>query len=80
MWSKGTEKGGQKSNNFLFTQEISACIMIGNTCWFNGTFTCGIMPDISISHSNMKCKLIHGEKMIADDGYRGDTKVLAPDE
>ena len=38
------------------------------------------MTDISNFRSKLKHDLLPEDRVIADDGYRGDSKVLAPDE
>ena len=52
----------------------------GDICWINGPFPPGLMPDITIFRLNLKQLLMPGEKVIADKGYRGDTKTCTPFE
>ena len=59
--------------------KIGTYIRTGNTCWFNGILFCGIMPDIYILHSKLKNKLLPGERVIAEEGYRGDPRLLDTD-
>lgn len=42
---------------------------------FHGPFPCGEFPDRKIFQLGMRNHLGPTEKVIADDGYRGDTKV-----
>ena len=56
------------------------CIRTGYICWINGRFPCGIMYDLSIFSLKLKHKLIPGERVIADDRYIGDPKMLYPDK
>ena len=67
----------QQINHDRFRWEIGTCIRTVNICWFNGPFNYGIMPDISIFSLNLKHKILPGERVIADGGYRGDPKVLS---
>ena len=57
--------------------EIGVSIKTGDIVWYNGPFPCGI-PDINIFRYSLKGLLGPGEKVIADKGYSGDTKVCCP--
>jgi hypothetical protein len=52
--------------------EIAICIKTGYIVWVNGPFPCGSFPDIKIFRSALKYKLRAGEKVEADNGYRGE--------
>jgi len=43
-----------------------------------GPFECGSWPDIKIFCYKLKGMLSVGEKVVADRGYRGDTRILVP--
>ena len=57
--------------------EIAISIKSGDIVWFNGPFPCGI-PDLKIFRSSLKQHLGPGEKVIADRGYKGDTRTYIP--
>ena len=52
--------------------EIGVCIQTGDIVWVNGPFKCGRWVDISIFRRNLKHKLLPGEMVECDGGYRGD--------
>ena len=61
--------------------EVAVCIQTGDIVWFNGPFPCGSWPDLKIFRSGLKEKLLHGEMVEADRGYRGEpTKVRTPND
>ena len=60
--------------------EISVCIRTGKIVSYNGPFECGRWPDLNIFRNKLKGMLTVGEKVVADRGYRGDDKVLTPDD
>ena len=59
--------------------EIALCIQTGVIVWCNGPFPCGDWPDITIYRGWLKSKLIHGERLEADFGYRGDRTIDDPE-
>ena len=60
--------------------EIAVGIQLGHIVWTNGPFPAGI-PDINIFRSSLKDKLVEGERVEADKGYRGEpTKIDLPQE
>jgi len=59
--------------------EIAVCIKTGWIVAYNGPFQCGPWLDIKIFRSQLKQLLLPGEKVLADRGYRGDSRVCHPD-
>jgi hypothetical protein len=55
--------------------EIGVAISTGHIVSFHGPFPCGEFPDLKFFRLGMKNQLGPGEKVIADDGYIGETKV-----
>ena len=55
--------------------EIGVTISTGHIVSSHGPFPCGEFPDLKIFRQGMRNNLGPGEKVIADDGYRGDSKV-----
>ena len=60
--------------------ELAVCIATGWIVAYNGFFECGSWPDLKIFRSLLKALLRSGEKVIADRGYRGDARVVIPDD
>ena len=58
--------------------EIAVCIHTGDIVSYNGPFECGAWPDLKIFRSRLKGMLGPGEKVIADRGYRGDSRTIVP--
>lgn len=58
--------------------ELGVSINTGDIVSLHGPFPCGAYPDISIFRLGLKRMLGPGEKVIADRGYRGDTKTCTP--
>ena len=56
--------------------EVATCIQTGDIVAFNGPFPAGKWPDINIFRNRLKLSLLSWEKVLADLGYRGDTKVI----
>ena len=54
--------------------EVGVCIQTGDICWINGPFMCGRWPDINIFRVGLKRRLNQNEMVVADKGYRGDSK------
>jgi hypothetical protein len=52
--------------------EVAVCIQTGDIVWIHGPFPCGAWPDIKIFRNRLKQALAHGEKVEADNGYRGE--------
>ena len=61
-----------------FRYEVGTSIKTGEICWFNGPFPCGLMSDLRIFRLKLKTILLPEEKVVADKGYKGDTKVCTP--
>lgn len=51
--------------------EVAVCILSGDLVWINGPFEPGIWNDITIFRSSLLSHLDDGERVEADDGYRG---------
>ena len=64
--------------------EIGICIKTGHLVWFHGPFPCGAYSDLKIYNLKLKHCLHPGEKVIADQGYKGEysicTKIDAKNE
>ena len=60
--------------------EIGTCNKTGDIVWLNGPFPCGSCPDLKIFRLGLKNLLGPGEKVVADRGYKGDTRVCTPDD
>ena len=59
--------------------EVAVSIKGGDIVWVNGPYACGSWPDISIFREKLMKKLLHGEMVEADRGYRGEpTKIRTP--
>ena len=60
--------------------EIGVCIQTGWIVWVNGPYPCGTWPDIKIFRHKMKAMLLPGERVEADNGYRGEPlHIRVPD-
>jgi hypothetical protein len=59
--------------------ELAVAINTGDIVSFNGPFPCGAFPDLKIFRNRLKQELGQGEKVVADRGYKGDTKTCTPD-
>jgi len=59
--------------------ELAICIATGWIVAYNGPFECGSWPDLRIFRSRLKRLLGRSEKVVADRGYRGDPRVIIPD-
>jgi len=60
--------------------EVATCINTGEIVWFNGPFPAGRFPDIKIFRLSLKKRLLNGELVWADLGYRGDDNTFTPNE
>ena len=60
--------------------EIATCNKTGDVVWLNGPFPCGSCPDIKIFRLGLKNKLGPMEKVVADRGYRGDSRICTPND
>ena len=59
--------------------EVALCLRTGKIVWIHGPFPCGRWPDLKIFRHSMILHLEDGQKVEADDGYKGDpTKTLTP--
>jgi hypothetical protein len=50
-------------------------IQTGFICWINGPFAPGVWNDLAIFRLKLKTLLPPGEKIEANDGYRGDERT-----
>ncbi|CAB9501994.1 unknown protein [Seminavis robusta] len=57
-----------------YRYEVGVCIQTGYIVWINGPFKCGTWNDLSIFRRNLKHRLLPGEMVECDAGYRGDPK------
>ncbi len=55
-------------------------IQTGEIAWTNGPFQPGPWPDIKNFQNNLKKLLCQGERVEADSGYVGDSKVDHPNK
>jgi hypothetical protein len=67
-----------KHNGPGIRYELATCINTGDIVWIHGPFPCGSHPDLKIYRLGLKTKLLRGEKVVADRGYRGDRTVVTP--
>ena len=52
--------------------EVAVSIRRSEIVWINGPFPCGRYPDITIFRVGLRNRLRHGERVMADKGYRGE--------
>jgi hypothetical protein len=52
--------------------EVAVCIQTGDIVWINGGFPCGRWPDIKIFRLSLKHRLVPGEMVETDKGYKGE--------
>ena len=57
--------------------EIGLSIKSGVIVWVNGGVPCGV-NDLTLARSKLVKKLLPGEKIIADKGYRDDDYFIHP--
>ena len=60
--------------------ELSVAIATGDIVSYNGPFPCGEFPDITIFRLGIRKELGPGETIIVDCGYKGDVRVVTPDD
>jgi hypothetical protein len=53
--------------------EVAVCILTGELVWINGPYPAGRWNDIAIFRNALKSMLDPGERVEADDGYRGES-------
>jgi hypothetical protein len=56
--------------------EVATSINTGHIVWIHGPFPAGSCKDKTIYRIGLKPHLLPGEKVWADDGYRGDLTVI----
>jgi DDE superfamily endonuclease len=74
-----TEWFSHKFGSAGLRYELGIAINTGSIVWFNGPFPAGSFPDLRVFRIKLRSQLGPGEKVVADRGYRGDTKVCTPD-
>ena len=52
--------------------EVALCIITGEIVWINGPYEPGIWNDLTIFRNALLSELGDGERVEADDGYRGE--------
>lgn len=52
---------------------MAVCILSGDLVWVNGPYEPGIWNDLAIFRNALLSELESGERVEADDGYRGDS-------
>lgn len=60
-----------KHNGPGLRYEIGVCIKTGDICWLSGPYPPGRWPDVKIFYHGIARWLDKGERVEADDGYRG---------
>ena len=65
-----------KLGGAVVAYELATCIQTGDIVSFNGPFPAGGCPDIKNFRNKIKKKLLSWEKVLADQGYRGERKVI----
>jgi DDE superfamily endonuclease len=71
----------KKFNGPGLRYEVAVSIRGGDIVHTNGPFECGRWPDIAIFRNNLIDKLLPGEMVEADKGYRGEKeKIRTPDD
>jgi hypothetical protein len=63
-----------KFNGLGLRYEIAVCIRTGKIFFYNGPFECGRWPDLNIFRNKLKGMITVGQKVVADNGYKGDDK------
>ena len=58
--------------------EIGLNIHTGDIVWGHGAYPCGQYPDLTISRSCLIHFLSQGEKVVTDNGYRGERYFIFP--
>jgi uncharacterized protein YpmB len=53
--------------------EVAVCILSGVLVWINGPYEPGIWNDLAIFRNALLTELDDGERVEADDGYRGES-------
>jgi hypothetical protein len=69
-----------KLNGAGVRYEVAVCIKTGDIVWINGPYACGTYPDILIFQDRLVNMLDKNEKVEADRGYVGDSKIRTPDD
>ena len=72
IWSSH-KLGGKPGVNY----EIGLLIHKPKLVWVKGPTPPGLLPDISVFRQELKSKLPAGRKIIADQGYRGETDLIS---
>jgi hypothetical protein len=53
--------------------EFAVCILTEELVWINGPYKCGMCNDLMIIRNALLTMLGFGERLEADDGYRGES-------
>jgi hypothetical protein len=70
---------GRKFNSHKFKfgsslrYEFAVCILTEELVWINGPYKCGMWNDLMIIRNALLTMLGFGERLEADDGYRGES-------
>jgi hypothetical protein len=62
-----------KFGSAIIRYEVAVCILTGELVWINGPYKPGIWNDIAIFRNALLSELDDGERVEADDGYRGES-------
>ena len=71
----GAKWYSHKHNKAGFSYEIAIAIFHQQVCWVNGPFPCGT-NDIGMYKKGLKHKIPAGKKLVADEGYTGESEVI----
>ena len=66
----------EKFKSAALRYELGVCIFTGHIVSYTGPFNAGSWNDLKIFRYKMKRMLSYGEKVVADKGYRGESKVI----
>jgi hypothetical protein len=56
--------------------EVAVCIRTGDLVWINGPYEPGVWNDLQTFRNALLSELGNGERVEADDGYRGESPVF----
>ena len=68
--SRDRQYYSHKFKHAALRYEVAVCIQTGLMVWINGPFRAGKWPDVNIFRRDLKGKLLPGEMIEADRGYR----------
>lgn len=58
--------------------EVGLCIRTGHMVWINGEYPCGEYTDLKLAREAYVLFVDHGEKTLADKGYRDQNFFILP--